>query len=77
MPQKQVTKEELRDELHYLELRNAGKIAEANAFRKAYLKMEPWMAKVFKDKMGLEFLLNLGWNMEDVEAEFGPDWLRK
>jgi hypothetical protein len=77
MPQIQVTKEELRDWLHYSDLREAGKIEEANAFRKDRLKMEPWAAKVFKEKMGLEFLLNMGWNMEDVEAAYGKEWLVK
>jgi hypothetical protein len=35
--------------------------------------MPPWMAKVFKDKMGLDFLLDMGWNMGDVEAAYGKE----
>ena len=36
----------------------------------------PYLAKVIKEKVGLDFLLSTGWNMSEVEAEFGPDWLR-
>ena len=37
--------------------------------------LPPYLAKVVKDKLGLEFLLNTGWNMSDVEAEYGSEWL--
>ena len=37
--------------------------------------MPPYIAKVIKEKVGLDFLLNNGWNLAEVEAEFGPDWL--
>ena len=37
--------------------------------------MPHYVAKVIKDKLGLEFLLNTGWNMSDVEAEYGSEWL--
>jgi hypothetical protein len=41
------------------------------------IPMPPWMAKVFKEKVswGRDYLKNSGWNMAEVEAEFGPDWL--
>jgi len=39
--------------------------------------MPPYIAKVYKDKLGLDTLLSLGWNMSEVEAEFGKDWLVK
>jgi hypothetical protein len=38
--------------------------------------LPPYLAKVVKEKVGLDCLLNLGWNLSEVEAEFGPDWLR-
>ena len=39
--------------------------------------MPPYLAKVYKEKVGLDFLLNGGWNLAEVEAEFGSDWLSK
>ena len=41
------------------------------------LPMPPYIAKVMKEKVGLNFLLNGGWNLSEVEAEFGSDWLSK
>ena len=38
--------------------------------------LPPYLAKVIKEKVGLDCLLKLGWNLSEVEAEFGPDWLR-
>jgi len=37
--------------------------------------LPPYLAKVMKEKMGLNFLLNSGWNLSEVEAEFGSNWL--
>ena len=37
--------------------------------------LPPYLAKVMKEKMGLNFLLNSGWNLSEVEAEFGSKWL--
>jgi len=39
------------------------------------IPMPPYLAKVAKDKIGADFLINGGWNLSEVEAEFGPDWL--
>ena len=39
--------------------------------------MPPYLAKVMKEKMGPEYLINGGWNLSEAEAEFGPDWLSK
>jgi len=41
------------------------------------IPLPPYLAKVIKDKVGLDCLLSTGWNMSEVEAEFGPEWLRK
>jgi len=35
--------------------------------------LPPYLAKVIKEKIGLDCLLNLGWNLSEVEAEFGSD----
>jgi len=39
--------------------------------------MPPYMAKVIKEKVGLDCLLNSGWNLSEVELAFGADWLSK
>jgi len=39
--------------------------------------LPPYIAKVIKEKVGVDYLLNSGWNLSEVEAEFGPDWLCK
>jgi len=37
--------------------------------------LPPYIAKVIKEKVGLDCLLKLGWNLSEVEAEYGSDWL--
>ena len=39
--------------------------------------MPPYLAKVFKDKVGADFLIDGGFNLSEAEAEFGSDWLTK
>jgi len=39
--------------------------------------MPPYLAKVAKEKMGVDFLINGGWNLSEAEAEFGQNWLSK
>ena len=51
--------------------------------REGYLRlmktapMPPYLAKVIKEKVGLDCLLQTGWNLSEVEAEFGSSWLSK
>ncbi len=35
----------------------------------------PYIAKVIKEKAGAKYLT--GWNLSEVEAEFGSGWLNK
>jgi len=37
--------------------------------------MPPFLAKVMKEKMGVDYLINGGWNLSEADAEFGIDWL--
>jgi hypothetical protein len=37
----------------------------------------PYIAKVIKEKVGADFLIDEGWNLSEAEAEFGNDWLSK
>ena len=39
------------------------------------IPMPPYLAKVAKEKIGADFLVDGGWNLSEAEAEFGPDWL--
>ena len=39
--------------------------------------MPPYIAKVMKEKMGVDFLINGGFNLSEAEAEFGQGWLNK
>jgi hypothetical protein len=39
--------------------------------------MPSYLAKVIKEKLGLDYLINSGWNLSEAEAEFGSDWLSK
>ncbi len=41
------------------------------------IPMPPYLAKVMKEKVGVDFLLNGGWNLSEAEAEFGHNWLSK
>ena len=39
--------------------------------------MPPYLAKIYKEKVGVKPLIESGWNLSEAEAEFGPDWLNK
>jgi hypothetical protein len=41
------------------------------------IPMPPYLAKVMKEKVGPDYLINGGWNLSEAEAEFGPDWLSR
>jgi hypothetical protein len=58
------------------DLRKTGKTAEASALEKT-IPVPAYLAKVFKEKAGAEFLIQGGWNLAEAEAEFGMDWLAR
>ncbi len=39
------------------------------------IPMPSYLAKVMKEKMGPDYLINGGWNLIEAEAEFGQNWL--
>ena len=41
------------------------------------IPMPPYLAKVMKEKVGADFLINSGYNLSEAEAEFGSGWLSK
>jgi hypothetical protein len=58
------------------ELRKAGDKEGASRLRRS-IPMPPYLAKIAKEKIGADFLINGGWNLSEAEAEFGSDWLVK
>jgi hypothetical protein len=56
------------------ELRKAGDEEGASRLLRT-APMPPYLAKVAKEKIGADFLINGGWNLSEAEAEFGKDWL--
>ena len=39
------------------------------------IPLPPYLAKIGKEKLGSDFIKNSGWNLSEVEAEFGHNWL--
>ena len=59
-----------------IELKKAGDFEGADRLLKT-APLPPHLAKVMKEREGLDFLLNSGWNLSEAEAEFGSEWLKK
>jgi hypothetical protein len=57
------------------EYREAGNAAEAQRITLEELPMPPYLAKFVKEFYGMEVLLTGGYNLSEVEAEYGADWL--
>jgi hypothetical protein len=60
----------------YFDLYETGKEAEAHAVI-TKIPMPSYLAKIFKEKVGAEFLTEAGYNLSQAEAEFGSDWLTR
>ena len=58
------------------ELRKAGDEEGASRLIRT-APMPPYLAKIYKEKIGVKQLIESGWNLSEAEAEFGPDWLAK
>jgi hypothetical protein len=41
------------------------------------IPLPPYLAKVMKEKVGMEFFTRYNWNLSEVEAEFGPDYISR
>ena len=76
MPQTMTLDEKLEISNKALDLYDAGdKEGFSRLIRTA--PMPPYLAKVYKEKIGAEQLIKSGWNLSEAEAEFGPGWLSK
>jgi len=58
------------------ELRKAGDEEGASRLLRT-APMPPYLAKIYKEKVGVKPLIESGWNLSEAEAEFGKDWLSK
>ena len=78
MPQAQTMTidEKLALSLKAGELRRSGDIEGSSRLIRS-IPMPPYLAKVYKEKVGVKPLVESGWNLSEAEAEFGTDWLSK
>jgi hypothetical protein len=66
--------EKLAISMEAIKLKEAGDIAGYYRVMKT-APIPSYIAKIMKEKVGVDFLVNGGWNLSDAEAEFGSDWL--
>jgi hypothetical protein len=57
-------------------LKKSGDREGYNRLMKA-IPMPPYLAKIYKEKVGVKQLIESGWNLSEAEVEFGPDWLSR
>jgi hypothetical protein len=60
-----------------LALKEQGKMQEYKDVMIKELPMPPYLAKIVKEDYGAEYLIKLGCNLVEANAEFGLDWLTK
>jgi hypothetical protein len=58
------------------ELKKQGKTEEAMRLRKT-VPLEPWLAKTLKEKVGVDYLRQSGWNLSEAERAYGQNWLSR
>jgi hypothetical protein len=63
-------KEKMAIGMKSVELRKQGKTEEADELMKREIPMPPYLAKFAKEKMGVDFLLNGGWNLSEAERAY-------
>ena len=76
MPQTMTLDEKLAILCKAAALRKAGNEAEHVRLVRS-VPMPPYLAKIYKEKIGVEALLRSGRNLSEAEAEFGSDWLTR
>jgi hypothetical protein len=55
-------------------LEEEGKKEEAMAMRRQ-VPLPACLAKVMKEKLGVQYVIQSGWNLAEAEAKFGANWL--
>jgi len=76
MPQTMTLDEKLAISNKAIALKKAGDREGYDRLMKS-VPMPPYLAKVAKEKIGVDFLIDGGWNLSEAEAEFGQGWLAK
>jgi hypothetical protein len=62
--------------LRAAELKKAGKLEEGSKLMRS-IPLPPYLAKLAKEALGSEGLIESGFNLSEAEAEFGNDWLNR
>jgi hypothetical protein len=78
MPQMQTMKTMTLDEklatiARVAELKKQGKLEEAQRLNRQ-VPLAPYLAKFYKEHLGLDNLLRAGFNLSEAVAEYGPDF---
>ena len=76
MPQTMTLDEKLTTGCKAVELLNAGDEEGYMRLMKT-VPLPPYLAKVLKEKVGTDYLVNSGWNLSEVEAAFGSNWVNR
>jgi len=76
MPQTMTLDEKLAIGCKAAELIEAGDEEGASRLIRT-IPLPPYIAKVMKEKVGNEFFTRYNWNLSEVEAEFGPDYISR
>jgi len=78
MPQTQMMtlREKLDLGMKVIELEKQGKFEEAKRVEKQ-IPLAPYLAKFLKDHIGVDGLLQGGWNLIEAEAKYGSNWLSR
>ena len=76
MPQAQIMsiEDKLTIRMKVFDLANQGKIDEAQNLERS-IPLSPYLAKWAKKRLGIEFLVDNGWNLSDADAQYGSGWL--
>jgi hypothetical protein len=76
MPQTMTLDEKLDILNKSVVLKKSGDLEGADRLVKS-VPLPPYLAKIMKEKVGMEFFTRYNWNLSEVEAEFGPDYISK
>jgi hypothetical protein len=57
-----------------IEMEDAGRKEEAMELLRT-IPLPPYMAKFIKEKIGVDFLVDSGYNLAEAEVEYGSGWL--
>jgi len=78
MPQSQTMTldEKFAIAMKVIDLKKSGDFEGADRLIKT-IPLPPYLAKISKEKVGTDYLINSGWNLSEAEAEFGENWLSR